>query len=83
MLASAPYNPPYGFASFKPSLGSGSLKGNFSAIGGSAGAFSMSYTGQEIGRVFMPEPGGNWLAGTALASLSGMALLRTRRRLSV
>ncbi len=65
---------------FNATAGTGYMFRPYTAIGGSAGYFSMAYSGQEVGRVFMPEPGGNWLAVTALASLSGMALLRTRRR---
>ncbi len=75
---SAADNLPTSVFRFNALESAGLLLSNFG--GGGTGFFALQFFGEEVERVFMPEPGGNWLAVTALASLSGMALLRTRRR---
>ena len=79
------YDFPNSSAAFSPGDGSGSLFfGVYSPVGGATGYdnATVQFTGQEVmgTRVFTPEPGGTWLAMSALASLCGLNLWARRRR---
>ena len=74
------YDPTASYFFWRPTFGRGTLWGHYDIVGGIAGTAFAIFRGKEIDRVFMPEPQGSWLAVTALTSLSGIALLRTRRR---
>jgi len=58
----------------------GTFHGYYSLVGGNDGPITASFTGEEIDRAFTPEPGGTWLAMSALASLCGLNLWARRRR---
>jgi len=49
-------------------------------VGGNKGPAGVAFTGVEVSRVFAPEPGGTWLATSAVASLCGLNLWARRRR---
>ncbi len=42
-------------------------------LGGTGDSISVSFTGQEISRTFVPEPDQHWMGLVALASLAGLA----------
>jgi hypothetical protein len=48
------------------------LSGTYQIVGATSGFFSISLTGQEISRVFMPEPQGNWTGLVAIVCLAGV-----------
>ena len=45
-----------------------------------SGPFTTTFTGQEVGRTFVPEPGTAWLVGLGLAALSAGARRAVSRR---
>ena len=71
---------PASYAFFKPQHGSGVLLGFYQLLNGLySGPMTVAFTGEEVNR-FLPEPGGTWLAMSAVASLCGLNLWARRRR---
>jgi hypothetical protein len=50
----------------------GSLTGTYSIVGLGSDRVSISFTGQEVSRTFVPEPDQHWMGLVALASIAGL-----------